>query len=350
MTRAAPTAPLRVAVLGYGMAGETLHAAQIAGTPGLRVAAVVTRDPARAARARARHPGAEVLPTAQEVWARADRFDLVVVAAPNRSHVPLTLAAIAAGLPVVVDKPLANTAAEAQELVDAAEQAGVPLTVFHNRRWDGDFLLVAQALAGGVLGEPQRFEARFDVPLRPAHGWRAAADPRDGAGVLLDLGTHLVDQAVVLLGEPRDVYAEIAARGAAAVADDDAFLALGLPSGVGAHLWTSRATSAPGPRFRLVGSDATLVVDAPEDKDDPLRLAPARITGRVGGLGLDGALAPRPGEHARFYAGVRDALRTGGPMPVDPRDAVRTARILDAARRSAAERRVVPVMSRTDGG
>jgi predicted dehydrogenase len=341
---AADHAPLNVAILGYGMAGEGLHAAQVAATPGLHVAAVVTRDPARAARARAQHPGAEVLATPEEVWARAGTLDLVVVATPNRTHAPLGLAAIAAGLPVVVDKPLANTAAEAQELVAAADRAGVPLTVFQNRRYDGDFLLVQEAVASGVLGTLQRLEARFDVPLRPAHGWRASADPAEGPGVLLDLGAHLVDQAALLVGEPERVYAEIARRMPGAVTDDDVFLALGLPSGVGAHLWLSRATSAPGPRFRLVGSDATLVVDAPEDKDDPTRLAPARLSGRVAGLGgLDGAVTPRPGQHHRFYAAVRDALLGGIPMPVDPRDAVRTARILDAARTSAAEGTVVAV-------
>jgi scyllo-inositol 2-dehydrogenase (NADP+) len=333
--------PLRVAVLGFGMAGEGLHAAQVAATPGLRVTVVVTRDPVRAARARRLHPGVEVLAGADEVWARAREVDLVVVATPNRSHVPLGLAAVAAGLPVVVDKPLAATAPEAARLVDAADAAGVPLTVFQNRRWDGDFLLVAQVLEEGTLGAVQRFEGRFDVPLRPARGWRAVADPAEGPGVLLDLGAHLVDQAVLLLGPPARVYAELAARAPGAVADDDAFLALTRPDGTVAHLWLSRSTSAPGPRFRVVGLDATLTVDAPEDKDDPRRLAPARLAGRLGGLSVDAAVRPRPAEHDRFYAGVRDALLEGRPMPVDPRDAVRTALVLDAARAAAATGTVV---------
>lgn len=338
--------PLDVAVLGFGLAGDTLHAAQVAATPGLRVAAVVTGDRARAARARALHPGADVLPTADEVWARARELDLVVVATPNRTHVPLTLAAVEAGLPVVVDKPLAATAADAEAVVTAAARAGVPLTVFQNRRLDGDFLLVRQVLADGSLGPLQRFEARFDVPRRPARGWRASADPDEGAGVLLDLGAHLVDQALALFGPPDRVYAEVAARAPGAVADDDAFLALGYGSGAespAVHVWLSRSASAAGPRYRVIGLDATLTVEAPADKDDPLLLAPARLTGRVGGLEVDGAVTPRPGEHARFYAGVRDALRGDGPMPVDPRDALRTAHVLDAARTSAAEGRVVAV-------
>ena len=335
---------LAVAVLGFGMAGEGLHAAQVAATPGLRVAAVVTANPQRAARARELHPDAEVLASADEVWARAGALDLVVVATPNRSHVPLGLEAVRRGLPVVVDKPLAASAAEAAELVEAAEAAGVPLSVYQNRRWDGDFLLVRRTLGSGVLGAVQRLEARFDVPLRPARGWRASGDPAEGPGVLLDLGAHLVDQALTLVGPPDRVYAELAARGTGAVADDDAFLA---PSrdrdDVVVHVWLSRSTSAPGPRFRLVGLDATLTVDAPEDKDDPLRLAPARLQGRVSGLDVDGAVGLPPAETGAFYAGVRDAVRDGAPMPVDPRDALRTARVLDAARLSAETRQVVAV-------
>src|SRR3954451_11173007 len=116
--------PLRVAVLGFGMAGADLHAAQVAATPGLRVAFVVTRDPVRAARARLLHPGVEVLASAEEVWARAPEVDLVVVATPNRSHAPLGRPGVPAGLPVVVDKPLAPTAPEALRLVDAADGSG----------------------------------------------------------------------------------------------------------------------------------------------------------------------------------------------------------------------------------
>ena len=148
-------------------------------------------------------------------------------------------------------------------------------------------------LAEGTLGAVQRVEGRFDVPLRPARGWRAVADPAEGPGVLLDLGAHLVDQAVLLLGPPVRVYAELAARAPGAVADDDAFLALTGASGTVAHLWLSRSTSAPGPRFRVVGLDATLTVDAPEDKDDPLRLAAVRLEGRLGGLAVDAAVRPR---------------------------------------------------------
>ena len=125
------------------------------------------------------------------------------------------------------------------------------------------------------------------------------------------------------------------------MADDDAFLALSGADGTVAHLWLSRSTSAPGPRFRVVGLEATLTVAAPEDKDDPRSLAPARLEGRLGGLALDAAVRPRPAEHERFYAGVRDALLEGRPLPVDPHDAVRTARILDAARTSAATASVV---------
>src|SRR5262245_11807038 len=133
-------ADLRVGLVGYGLAGRVFHAPLIASVPGLRLAAIVTRDPGRRAEAAADHPGAELLDRPDALWARQPEVDVVVVASPNRWHVPLARAAIDAGLAVVVDKPLAIEAGEARDLAERARAAGVPLTVFQNRRWDGDFL------------------------------------------------------------------------------------------------------------------------------------------------------------------------------------------------------------------
>ena len=153
--------PARVALLGYGLAGSAFHAPLIATTPGLRLAAIVTRSEERRARAVRDHPEATLLGSADEVWAKAGDFDIVVVAAPNRAHVPLASAALEAGLPVVVDKPLAATAGEGRALVERACERGLMLTVFQNRRWDGDFLTVRGLLERDVLGQVFRFESRF---------------------------------------------------------------------------------------------------------------------------------------------------------------------------------------------
>ena len=170
-------APLRVALIGYGLAGSAFHAPFIAAIPDFRLAAIVTRSPERRAQALRDHPGVSLFESADELWSRPDEFDVAVIAAPNKAHVPLGLAALDAGLPVVVDKPLATSAAEGRTLVDAAHERGLMLTVFQNRRWDGDFLTVRRLLSEDALGRVLRFEARFER-WRPdvGSGWREKAD------------------------------------------------------------------------------------------------------------------------------------------------------------------------------
>src|SRR3954469_15978138 len=217
--------PLRVGLLGYGLAGRVFHAPLIAACPDLVLAAVVTRDPERRAALRAVHPGAEALDAPEQLWERAASLDLVVVATPNRSHAALARAALHAGLAVVVDKPLATSAAEARALIDEARARGRRLTVFQNRRWDGDYLTVRKLIADGALGAVHRFESRFERwnPV-PRPGWRESGDPADAGGLLFDLGAHLIDQALQLFGPARTVYAELDRRRPGVVADDDAFV------------------------------------------------------------------------------------------------------------------------------
>ena len=160
-----------MALIGYGLSGATFHAPVIAATPGLHLASVVTSDAERVEAARARYPAVEILPTAEALWERAGVHELVVVAAHNRAHVPLGLAAIAAGLPVVIDKPVAPSSKGAQRLAAAAHAAGVPVVPYHNRRWDGDFLTLRGLLSADELGDVMRYESRFER-------WRPDASPR----------------------------------------------------------------------------------------------------------------------------------------------------------------------------
>ncbi len=154
--------PLRVGILGYGLAGVVFHAPLVASTPGMAVSAIVTADPQRQARARADFPDAAVYDTADALLADPSRLDLVVVAAPNRAHVPLGIAALEAGLPVVVDKPLAPSVADAERLLETARRTGRLLTVFQNRRWDTDFLTARRLIDAGLLGSVVRLESRFE--------------------------------------------------------------------------------------------------------------------------------------------------------------------------------------------
>ncbi len=346
---------IRVGLLGYGLAGSVFHGPLIAATPGLWLAAIVTSEPARAARAQADHPDARLVASPDELWSMAGELDLAVVATPNRTHVPLALAALEAGLAVVVDKPLAPSAAEGRRVLAAARERGHPLTVFQNRRWDGDFLTVRRLLAAGDLGRVSRFESRFER-WRPViePGFRESSGAEDAGGVLFDLGAHLIDQALQIFGPVTTVYAEADRRRVGALVDDDAFVALTHASGTHSHLWMSAATAQPGPRFRVLGDRAGYTktgLDVQEEalaggarpgdpgfgEDDPQRW---------GLLGSEGNLRAVPTERGRydaFYAGVLAALRKGAPMPVDPADSVRVIELIEAAHGSAAAGETVEV-------
>jgi predicted dehydrogenase len=348
------TAPFRVALLGYGLAGAVFHAPLISAVEGLELAAIVTGDDERRSHARRDHPDAELLSSPEEVWERAADLDLAVVATTNRAHVPLARSSIEAGLAVVVDKPLAASADEGRTLVREARDRGVLLTVFQNRRWDGDFLTLRGLLAEASLGEVARFESRFER-WRPelSEGWRESGDPADVGGLLNDLGSHLVDQALCLFGPASQVYAELETRRPEAQTDDDTFVALGHESGVRSHLWMSAVAAQAGPRFRVLGSRAAYVKYGLDVQEESLRTGhrpsdplwgrePEDRWGTLLGAGGQLTRVPtRPGSYQRFYEGVVHALREGAPPPVDPEGVVAGLEVLDAARESAREGRVV---------
>ncbi|MFE6922691.1 Gfo/Idh/MocA family oxidoreductase [Nocardia sp. NPDC057663] len=339
---------LGVAVVGYGLAGSVFHAPLIAADPRLRVAAVVTSSQERAEQAQAEHPGARVWPSADALFAEADDIDLVVIATPNRSHAPLALQALAAGLPVVVDKPFAVTSADADEVVTAAERAGLPLSVFQNRRWDNDFLTVRGLMDAGELGEIRRFESRFERwRPTPKGGWRELGEAEAGAGILFDLGSHLVDQALTLFGPVTELYAELDRRRPDVQADDDAFIALTHASGTRSQLWMSAVAPQLGPRMRVLGSTNAYTVFGLDPQEDALRAGRRPVDGKQWGtvrpekwgtFGAGDDLRPIPtvpGDYPAFYAGMAAALLDDAPVPVDPRDAVETLRILEYARHVA---------------
>ena len=207
----------------------------------------------------------------------------MVVAAPNDAHVDLTRRALDAGLPVAVDKPLAPTVAGARSLVEQAERLGVLLTVFMNRRWDSDQLTLRRLLDERKLGEVLRYELRFER-WRPALSerkpWREVSSPEAGGGVLLDLGSHLVDQAFVLFGPVAQVYAEVESRRGGA--DDDVFLALEHRAGARSHLWASLLAAAPGPRCAC--SEIARPTSSPRSTGKRMRSAraPGRAATRAG--------------------------------------------------------------------
>ena len=347
--------PIRVALMGYGLAGSTFHAPFITTTPALALRAVVTGDPERRARAAHDHPEARLVDNADALWAHARDFDLVVVATPNRTHAPLARAALEAGLAVVVDKPFAPTAAEAETLIHEARQRKLLLTVYQNRRWDGDFITLRRLVAAGSLGTVFRLESRFDRwRPSPKGNWRERGDPAEAGGILYDLGSHLIDQALVLLGPVTSVYAELDRRRDGVDADDDSFLALTHASGARSHLGMSAVAAQTIVRLRALGSRAAYVKHGLDVQEEALRRGERPDQPGWGedrperwgslGAGDDVQLVPTArGEYPAFYAGVARALRDGGPPPVDPEDSLAGLRIIEAARRSAATGSVIRI-------
>jgi predicted dehydrogenase len=335
-------ADVRVALIGYGLGGAAFHAPLIACTPGMRLATIVTRNPERREQAAREHPRANIVDSARAIWDRARDHDVVVVTTSNDAHVPLAMAALAAGLPVVVDKPFAVRASEGRALIDEARRRNLMLTVYHNRRWDSEMLTVKRLLAEQAFGEVLRFESRLER-WRPQlkGGWREQAMPGLAGGLLYDLGSHLIDQALHLFGPVTDVYAELDRRRTGIEVDDDVFLALTHTSGVRSHLTATVLSAQPLARMRVLGSRAAYLKmhgdvqeaalrsgerpDKPGWGEDPRE--------HWGLLGVGDAAVPvrsEPGAYQQFYAGVVAALRNGAPPPVDPADAVAGLEIIEA--------------------
>ncbi|MEW1719479.1 Gfo/Idh/MocA family oxidoreductase [Streptomyces sp. NPDC093109] len=371
--------PLRVGLIGYGVAGAFFHAPLIAATEGLVLDTIVTSSEERRARARAEFPDVRFEVAPEALWSadrgadrsaergasgstdrsggadRPGKLDLIVIASPNRTHVPFATAALKAGLPVVVDKPLAGSAAEARELAALAEERGLLLSVFQNRRWDNDFLTLARLIGAGELGDVQRFESRFER-WRPQlkGGWRESGAAEEIGGLLYDLGSHVVDQALTLFGPAVRVYAEADVRRPGAAADDDTFIAITHAGGVRSHLYVSATAAQLGPRFRVLGSAAGYVKYGLDPQEADLRaglrpgsgvgwgVEPEALWGRIGAgqsplTGGGHPVETEPGDYPAYYADIATALREGTEPAVTVHQVAAALDVLEAALRSARE-------------
>ena len=226
---------------------------------------VVSTSAQRRAEFAQRFPGRRVFDSLEDLVGAG--AEAVTICTPVSTHAELTRRALHLGLAVVCDKPFALDAGSARETVLLSQRLGCPLTVYQNRRWDSDFLTVRRTLDDGLLGDPVRFESRFER-FGPDPG-----PPAAGGGTLLDFGSHLVDQALVLFGPVRSVYAEMHTRDDAVGLDDDVFVALTHASGVHSHLWGSWRQSAPGPRFRVSGTAASYLAGPSMDSQEEVLVA-----------------------------------------------------------------------------
>jgi len=326
--------PLRIGLIGYGYAGKTFHAPLIGATPGLQLTAVASRD---AEKVHADLPHTRVIDHPQSLIHDAG-IDVVVIATPNDTHAPLASDALRAGKHVVLDKPMALNLTEARHLVTLAEASSGQLSVFHNRRWDSDYLAVKQAIASGAIGEVAHFESHIDR-FRPAvrDRWRESAGP--GAGIWYDLGPHLIDQALQLFGLPQRVQAHLAIARDAGLADDWAHVRLDY----GARqviLHASMLVAGGARRFVVHGDRGSLIKTRADPQEaqllagmtpgsdgwghdpDPLRL--------INGEGIERRMPAPVGDQRQYYMQLRDAIRDDGATPVSAIEALAVMAVLEA--------------------
>jgi len=340
---------IKVGIAGFGLAGRVFHAPFVSAVPGLGLSAFFQRsgDTAQAA-----YPSAHIARSLEELL-RSD-IDLVVVATPNATHFEFAKAALLAGKHVVVDKPVTGTSAEAAELTALALSRGLIFAPFHNRRWDGDFLTVRKLIDGDSLGRVSSLESHFDRfrPVQRAGTWKEEAG--DTHSLLMDLGPHLIDQALALFGRPDSVWGSSRSdRDVTAIQDAFDISLRYTVNGKPLSVWlrSTMLAADPSPRFLVHGTKGSFKKMG-VDPQEPAIVAGAKVPAMEDKSWLQEAesvwgtltLAPNPAEPAKlertqvttergdyrdFYANVRDAIRGAAPLAVTGQDAVRCMRIIE---------------------
>jgi scyllo-inositol 2-dehydrogenase (NADP+) len=352
---------IQVGLIGFGFAGRIFHSNVIQAVEGLELAAIVQRSGSDAATA---FPQVRILTSVQELL-QDSSIQLVVVATPNASHLPIARQCLLAGRDVVIDKPFALSSTEAAELIQLARDRGRLLSVYQNRRWDGDFLTVQKLLENDRVGRPVMFESHYDRfrQLPRLHAWREDGGP--GGGVLFDLGAHLVDQALVLFGVPASVWAAVRVEREGARMDDafDVYLhypashSQTVPSGLSVWLRASCLARDPGPRFILNGTQGTFRkfgIDPQEAHllaGDVFSSKPWGVEGPEhwgtltvdeGGEPVSTRIPTEAGDYRGYYMNIRDAMHGNAALDVTPLQAWRTMRVLEMALESSRTGNTIP--------
>ncbi len=341
-----------VGLVGFGFAGRTFHAPVISAVEGLRLAAIVQRKGDEAAQA---YPGASIVGSLDDLLAISS-IRLVVIATPNTTHFELAKQSLLAGRDVVIDKPFAPAYSEATELVAIAEEKQRLLSVYQNRRWDGDFRTLQRLYREGQFGHVLLFESHFDRfrPHLKENAWRERAEP--GSGVLFDLGPHLIDQAIVLLGEPESISADVRIEREGATVDDAFDVVLRYPNSR-ALLRAGMLVSTQTPRFIVQGTQGGYLKYGLDPQEDALKRgerpggefwgyeAPERwgtlLKAQSDAFVAD-KCATEPGDYRKFYENVRDTMLGSAELAVTPQQALRVMWALELAVKSSRTGRAMP--------
>lgn len=334
------TTPIRVALLSYGMSGEIFHAPLLAAHPGFVLTAIVQR---RGEKSQQHYPHTRLLRHTDEVM-NDPAIDLVVVNTPNETHAPLVTQALEAGKHVVVEKPFTVTTAEAGALIALAKKKNRILTVFQNRRWDGDFRTIQNIVANGLVGTLVEFEAHYDRFRNyiEANTWKEETHP--GTGILYNLGSHMLDQVLVLFGMPTAVDARIGIQRPQGQVDDFYDIRLQY-KGFQCIVKSSYLVREPGPRYILHGTEGSFIKHGLDPQEQALkeRKAPGspgwgqepaaywgKLNTTLAGLHYEGAIETLPGDYLQFYHSVYGAIREGKPLAVKPEEAMQGIQLIEA--------------------
>ena len=345
---------VRVGLIGYGYAGRTFHAPVLTCVPNMYLAKVVER---RGTSSKERYPWVDVVRDAQELFQDMS-IDLVIVATPSTNHYEVTKQALLSGKHVIVEKPFTVTVAEADELIALARERQLVLSVFHNRRWDGDFMTVREVVRQQLLGKLVECEFRWDRyrPVVNPAGWREWNAP--GTGVLYDLGVHFLDQALNLFGIPSTIEAEVRIQREGGLTDDYFDVTLRYEQGLKIILKSSKLVREPGPRYVLHGTRGSFIKYGTDPQEAALAsgLTPASphwgeepeecwgtFHATIQGLDYVGRIRTLPGSYTSYFQNVYDCIVHQADLAVKPEEARNAIRLIELALQSSREQRPVQV-------
>ncbi|NOU94340.1 oxidoreductase [Paenibacillus sp. LMG 31456] len=345
---------IRVGLIGYGFSGRTFHAPVITCVPDLMLAAVVERHTTNS---KERYPWVKVVSDVRDLY-KDDIIDLVVVTTPSTDHYLFVKDALLAGKHVIVEKPFTTTSAEADELIALAKEQAKVLSVFHNRRWDGDFLTIHELLKQELLGNVTECEFHWDRynPIAAMGKWRNSDS--QGAGVFYDLGVHFLDQALCLFGLPQTIRADIRIQRESSLADDYFDVTLGYESGLKVNLQSSQLVREPSPRYILHGTKGSFIKYGIDPQEEALKrgltpassgwgMEPAELWGKlntyIGGLHVEGRIETLQGSYTSYYQNIADHIRGISELEVKPEQARSAIRLIELALQSSRKQKTIQV-------
>ncbi|SHE93560.1 scyllo-inositol 2-dehydrogenase (NADP+) [Seinonella peptonophila] len=344
---------IRVGVVGYGLSGRVFHAPFLEHLEPFQLKAIVT---SRVEQVKHDYPNVQVLSSFEDLIEQTD-LDLIVITTPNTTHFPYAHAAIKARKHVVVEKPFTNTVEEADQLIETAQAQNVLLSVYQNRRYDNDFLTLQQTLRAGILGELSHYEAHFDR-FRPLVSQRWREEDLPGSGILYDLGAHLIDQALVLFGFPRSIWADLSNQRTDAQTTDYFHMVLRYDR-MRVVLHSSSLVRNPGPRIQIHGDQGSWTSYGLDPQEEQLNKGMsltnpnfgyrkprsfAQLTHEIAGIESTSKVPLVQGNYLRYYQEIAEAILEGQPVPVTANEGRNVIQMIELATKSHLQGQVIPIV------